>query len=146
MPQYSGCPKADFRKMGDTMPITAFYASLLAILFLALSFRTISARRAARVALGDGKDAELLRRIRTHANCAEYVPIALILMGLAESLKLPGLALHAIGAVLLAGRVVHAYALSNENLRLRVIGMGATFTAIITALASSLVLSVLTMI
>ncbi len=127
------------------MPVTAFYAALLAALFIVLSFRTIAARRAARVEIGDGRNDELLRRMRVHANCAEYVPIALLLMALAESLALPRPALHAIGVVLLLGRVVHAYALSQTPhiLRLRVAGMMATITAIIAALVACLVLSVL---
>ena len=125
------------------MPITALYAGLLAGLFLVLSFRTIVARRAARVEIGDGEDRELMRRMRVHANFAEYVPLVLVLMGLAESLKLSAPALHAIGMVLLAGRVVHAYALSQNPhiLRLRVLGMVATFTALILGAAACLYLS-----
>ena len=46
------------------MPITAFYAALLAMLFMVLSFRTIQQRRNARVEVGTGEDAELLRRYR----------------------------------------------------------------------------------
>ena len=69
------------------MPITAFYAALLAMLFMVLSFRTIEQRRNARVEIGTGEDAELLRRYRVHVNFAEYVPFALLLLGLAESLK-----------------------------------------------------------
>ena len=127
------------------MPITALYAGLLTLLFLVLSFRTIGARRSARVEIGDGSDQELLRRMRVHANFAEYAPLALVLMGLAESLKLPGIWLHAIGAVLLLGRAVHAYGLSQTPhvMQMRVFGMMATFTALIASAAACLVLSVL---
>ena len=127
------------------MPITALYASALTLLYLVLSFRTIGARRAARIEIGDGSDRELLRRIRVHANFAEYVPFALVLMGLAESLLLGGAVLHAIGSVLLLGRIAHAYGLSQTPhiMQLRVLGMVATFTAIIGAAAACLVLSAL---
>lgn len=127
------------------MPITAMYAGLLAFVYLFLSFRTISTRRAARVEIGDGADRELLRRIRVHANFAEYVPLALVLMGLAESLRMPVVGLHAIGVLLLAGRIVHAYGLSQTPhiLPLRVGGMVATLTAIITAAVACLALSAL---
>jgi uncharacterized protein len=57
------------------MPIAAFYAALLALLFLFLSFRTIEKRWNARVEIGTGEDAELLRRYRVHANFAEYVSL-----------------------------------------------------------------------
>lgn len=127
------------------MIVTALYAALLALLFLVLSWRTIGARRAARIEIGDGDDKQLLRRMRVHANFAEYVPIALLLMALAESMELPGVALHAIGAVLLVGRLAHAYGLSQTPhiMQLRVFGMMATFTAIIVAAAACLSLSLL---
>lgn len=125
------------------MPITALYAGLLAFLFVVLSFRTIGARRAAKVEIGDGSDRELLRRIRVHANFAEYVPISLILMALAETTKAPALVLHGIGIALLVGRGVHAYALSQSPhiLSLRVAGMVATLTAIMAAAAACIVLA-----
>lgn len=114
------------------MPITAFYASLLAFLFLLLSVRVISQRREARVEIGFGESRELLRRSRVHANFAEYVPMALLLLAFAESLKAPGAALHALGLALLAGRLVHAYGLSQTPhiLKLRVLGMWLTLGVI----------------
>jgi uncharacterized membrane protein YecN with MAPEG domain len=114
------------------MPITAFYASLLTLLFLLLSARVISQRREARVEIGHGESAQLLRRMRVHANFAEYVPMALILMALAESLKAPSILIHLLGLVLIAARVMHAYGLSQTPhiLRLRVLGMSLTFTVI----------------
>ncbi len=125
------------------MPITALYAGLLAFVFVVLSFRTIGARRAAKVEIGDGSDLELLRRMRVHANFAEYVPIALTLMALAEATKANPLLLHAIGVTLLGGRVVHAYALSQSPhiLSLRVAGMVATLTAIMAAAAACIFLA-----
>ena len=91
------------------MQITALYAGLLTPLFFILTFRVIGARRSAQVVLGDGEDPKLQRRIRVHANFAEYVPLALILMACAESVKTPAVLLHAIGVVLLLARVSHAY-------------------------------------
>jgi uncharacterized protein len=125
------------------MPITALYAGLLTVLFFFLSFRVIAHRRGEKVEIGDGGDKELLRRMRVHANFAEYVPMALILMGLAESMRTPALVLHTIGLVLLAGRVAHAYALSQTPhiLKLRVLGMILTLTALGAAAGNCLVLS-----
>lgn len=117
------------------MPITALYAALLTPVLLFLTFRVIGHRRAQRVEIGDGGDRELLRRMRVHANFIETVPMALILLALAESLKGPVLILHAIGLALLIGRLAHAYALAQEPhiMQLRVAGMVATLTAIIAA-------------
>ena len=66
------------------MPITAVFAALLAPLFLVLSYRVIKLRGSTRTALGDGGNPELLRRMRVQANFAEYAPLALVLIGLAE--------------------------------------------------------------
>lgn len=114
------------------MPVTALYASFLGLLFIVLSARVILLRREARVALGDGGNGDLLRRMRVQGNFAEYVPIALVLLGLAESLRTPDWLLHIVGLTLLAGRLIHAYGVSQtpEIFRLRVAGMSATLTAI----------------
>jgi uncharacterized protein len=114
------------------MTITAFYASLLAALYLVLSSRVIGWRRVQRVELGHGEDAELLRRMRVHANFAEYVPFALLLMALAESMAPPYILLHFVGLLLIAGRLLHAYGLSQtpQILNYRVGGMVLTLTAL----------------
>jgi uncharacterized membrane protein YecN with MAPEG domain len=120
------------------MPITALYAGLLVALFISLAIRVIRARRGARVALGDGGNTDLLRRMRVHANFAEYVPLALVLMALAESLQTEARLIHGLGIVLVSGRVVHAFGMSQakENILLRVIGVAATFTVLLMAAAA----------
>lgn len=125
------------------MPITAFYAAPLAALFIFLSVRVIGQRRQARVEIGSGEDPELLRRMRVHANFAEYAPFALLLIALAESLKAPTLLLHLLGLALVAGRVIHAYGLSQTPhvLRLRVLGMSLTFSVIALAALTCFVLA-----
>ena len=79
------------------MPITALYAALLTALFVALSVRVVAARRGSGAALGDGGNPDLLRRIRVQGNFAEYVPLALILSGLAEGLHTSVWLLHLLG-------------------------------------------------
>jgi uncharacterized membrane protein YecN with MAPEG domain len=119
--------------------ITTAYAVPLAIIYLVLAFRVIGRRRAARAALGDGGDADLARRIRAHANFAEYVPLVLVLMMLAELGGAPIWMAHTAGACLLAGRVAHAVTISrlDEDIRMRVVAMVLTFTALGTALAAA---------
>ena len=114
------------------MPITALYAGLLTPLFIFLAIRVIRERRGARVSVGHGDNARLLRKMRVHANFAEYVPLALLLMGLAESVKSDARLLHVAGIILIVGRVVHAIGLSRqpESIPLRAIGMYATFTVL----------------
>lgn len=115
------------------MPITAVYASLLALLFMVLSVRVIGRRRVVRIGLGEGGDATLLRRVRVHANFAEYVPLCLILIGLAESLRTPALLLHGLGSLLLAARLSHAYGVSRqpETFAWRVAGVMGTLTVLV---------------
>lgn len=92
------------------MIITSLYAGLLAFIFLALSARVVAVR--GRVSLGDGGDPEVLRRMRGHANFAEYVPLILVMMALLEYQQIAAWQLHAIGATLVFARVIHGIALS----------------------------------
>lgn len=114
------------------MTVIPAYAALLALLFVALSIRTIRARRAHKVAIGTGGHAALERAIRVHANFAEYVPLALLLLTLAELRGVPALVLHALALALLVGRCAHAWGVSRtpEDFRFRVTGMLCTFTVI----------------
>lgn len=92
------------------MPITLFYAGLLAIVFLVLSIRVIQGRSGPNGAsLGDGGDAGMQRRIRGHANFAEYVPLILILMALIEYAGTAAWLMHTLGIVLLVSRLAHGY-------------------------------------
>ena len=113
-----------------SIAVTSLYAALLGAWFLILSVRVIKGRQDAGVSLGTGEDRALERRIRAHGNFAEYTPLALILMALLELQSAPGLLLHALGLVLLAGRLMHGYALSfTAHSPFRVPGMGLTLLA-----------------
>jgi len=92
------------------MFITEFYAGLLAILFFALSIRVVAVR--GRVSLGDGGDPMVLRRMRGHANFAEYVPLILLMMAFLEYHHLATWQLHLMGATLAIARLLHGVALS----------------------------------
>jgi uncharacterized membrane protein YecN with MAPEG domain len=92
------------------MIVTSLYAGLLALIFLALSARVVAVR--GRVSLGDGGDPEVLRRMRGHANFAEYVPLILVMMALLEYQQIAAWQLHAIGATLVFARLIHGIALS----------------------------------
>ena len=93
------------------MVIVPLYAGILALWFLVLSFKVIGFRRKG-VSLGDGGDPNLLRAIRGHANFAEYVPMALVMLGFLEVSHFSTLLLHALGIALVVARLLHGYALS----------------------------------
>jgi len=123
------------------MTATPGYAALLGMIFVILSLRTIRLRRHHRVAVGDGGNAELRRAMRVHANFAEYAPLALLLVYFVEHDGAEMLLVHALGCALLAGRLLHAWGVSQdrENFRYRVSGMILTFGTIITAALAILI-------
>lgn len=112
--------------------ITSFIASLLGLMFVFLSVRTLLTRRKFKVAVGDSGNVELLRAMRAHGNFAEYVPLALILIYFVEQAKASSFLISILGTGLLLGRISHAYGISkvNENFFFRVFGMSCTLTVI----------------
>jgi len=114
------------------LAVVPFYAALLALLFVALSIRVVKTRRRERVAIGDGDNPRLRRIIGVHNNFAQYVPLALLLLTFVELAAAPLLLVHLLCLLLLIGRCVHAYGVSqdSENFRFRALGMRLTFAAI----------------
>lgn len=100
-----------------SLTITLLYGGALALVFLVLSIRVIQGRSGkGGPSLGDGGDITMQRRIRGHANFAEYVPIILILMGFLEAAGTQAWVIHSLGGALLLGRVLHGYAFAfSEN-------------------------------
>jgi uncharacterized membrane protein YecN with MAPEG domain len=125
------------------MLIVALYAAILALLFVALSVRTLRLRRRLQIAIGDGHDKAMLRAMRVHANFAEYVPFAIVLMALAESMEPPDLLVHVAGVLLVIGRLIHAYGVSQSPpiMKYRVYGMWLTFASMTLAALLCLALS-----
>jgi uncharacterized membrane protein YecN with MAPEG domain len=119
-------------------PITAATASALSVLYIRLAFKVIALRRKHGVRLGTGLQDDLEAAVRAHANFAEYVPITLLMLALAEVNHRfwPLTSLSA--ALLVFGRVTHAQALPRGSIPLRVRGMKATFFAIAVAALANL--------
>jgi len=107
------------------MAVTGLYAGLMGLWLLFLGFQVMRVRRRHDVSTGDGGVRDLELAIRAHGNACEYVPIALILMALAESLGAPARILHILGLMLLAGRLLHGgYFLAGaRQLNIRIAGM-----------------------
>lgn len=124
------------------MPLlaTPIYAALLAALYILLSLQVIRQRQRDGRAWGEGGEGRLRNLVRAHGNFAEYAPMGLLLLLLAEAQGAPGWAVHLTGTSLLAGRVVHAFALSERPaaLQWRVAGMVLTFTALGTGALAAL--------
>lgn len=114
---------------------TPVYAAILAIIFVALSFRTLLIRRAHSIPIGTNSNPVLSRAVRAHANFAEYVPLTLFLLYMLESHTNIGVSIHILGISLIVGRLVHAYGVSqiDEDYRFRVFGMVITLGTMISA-------------
>ncbi len=114
---------------------TPLYAALLALFYIFLSVRTLRLRHKTGISIGDGGSELMLRAMRVHANFAEYVPIALLLIFFVEATGGGKVLVHFLAGLLVLGRSLHAFGVSRsqENFRFRVSGMALTFAAIITS-------------
>ncbi|MBC7742575.1 MAG: MAPEG family protein [Bdellovibrionaceae bacterium] len=95
--------------------ISLIYAAILGFIFVALSIRVIKGRFKSKVSLGDGGHAPLNVAIRTHANFAEYVPLALIMIMGVELMNYSANIVHALGIILVLARLSHVYGLAAKN-------------------------------
>ena len=127
------------------LTIIPVFAAVFSVLFVLLSINVIRARRRHKVAIGAGRNKSVERAMRVHANFAEYVPFALLLITLLELNKANAMLLIALCSALLVGRLVHAFGVSMENERFvyRVSGMAMTFTVILIAALANLAVVIL---
>lgn len=135
---------------GDGMTaihITPLYAALLTLAYLWLSLRIPRLRMKFKVGIGDGNIPELARAVRVHANFAEYVPLALLMLFFTETAGASTWFVHALGIILIVARGLHAWGLSHStgNSPQRFIGVMLTFfvllaTALLTLFGYALAL------
>ncbi len=111
--------------------ITSLAALANGAILLALTVIVILHRRRDGVVLGDNGDRVLSKKIRGQANAAEQIPVALILMGLAEAQGGGGAVLSLLAVLLTVGRAMHGayFAVHGLTWRLRFWGMILTLTA-----------------
>ncbi len=114
------------------LQVTSTIAALAAVALVALSVAVSFRRMKVGVRIGFGEDTLLMRRIRAQGNFTEYVPMALILMGLAEYRHAPAVMLWAMAVLLVAGRGLHFAGIMTGSTALRAPGMLATYAALLT--------------
>lgn len=127
-----------------TLPITTFLAGLFALLMVPLSFQ-VSLRRVklGGVSSGSASDETLRRRIRAHGNFIEYVPTALIAVGLVEfgggsKMLVLGLAvafglsrvMHAVGMLYTSTPALRAAAMLIQHVAFLVSGAWLVWTSV----------------
>ncbi len=120
--------------------VTALYAALLGLLAALLTINVIRLRTRYVVSAGDGGHASLAQAIRAHANFAEHVPLALLLIGFAEASGTPKPIIHVLGIVLVLARLSSAMGLSSSLADKLPRRAGAGLTVLVTIAASLLIL------
>lgn len=123
------------------LPVTSSVAGLAAVALVIPSLRVSFARIRTGVEIGIeigveigieigiGADVDLLRRIRAQGDFTEYVPLGLILLGLAEARQAGPGRVRAIAVLLVVGRALHAAGILSGRMPLRAAGMLGTYGA-----------------
>ncbi len=91
-----------------SLPFTSMLTGVFVIMLVVLALQVSIRRRQLRISLGDGNDEILRRRIRAHGNFIEYVPLALIALGLIEASGAPVTLVSGLAIAMLLARVIHA--------------------------------------
>jgi len=125
---------------GFPIPITTIFSGLLALMLVGISIRVTVLRAKKKIEFFDGGDQQLGRAIRVQGNFVEYVPMALILLGLIEWMGRKPWIVYALGIALVLSRIIHAWGLYSGVFNGRVVG--TTITWIVLAVAGLLALSV----
>ncbi|MGH1398037.1 MAG: MAPEG family protein [Alphaproteobacteria bacterium] len=87
--------------------ITGLYAAIFALLQAAMIPWIAKSRMKEKTSLGTGSNA-LNAKIRTYGNFIEIIPLALILMLLAELSGAPFWSIHGLGLIMITSRLLHA--------------------------------------
>ncbi|MCP4046853.1 MAG: glutathione S-transferase [Gammaproteobacteria bacterium] len=116
----------------SVLNVTPIYIAILGLLFLPITVRIALYRIKSRISLGTGDDPEMLRLMRGQANFVETVPMALFLLIIMEVLGASNVWLHALGLMLVLGRIVHYFGLIGMvPFAFRIIGIAATLLTIL---------------
>lgn len=127
--------------MGELSLAFAATVTALSVVFLWLAVRVILTRRAHQIGVGDGGNRRLEIAIRVHGNFAEWVPLTLLALGMADLRGTPEPLVAVLGAVLVLARVSHAEGLNRSagGSSWRTMGVAGTVLVLIVACVAALV-------
>ena len=117
----------------------AVYPALPALVYPGPPARGLGSRGAGHVLFGDGGDESMLKRVRSHANFSEYVPLTLILVGLLEAGGGSHGLVQGLLIALLVGRILHPigmFAAPNSPRQFACRGGGILLTLAVLAIAA----------
>jgi uncharacterized membrane protein YecN with MAPEG domain len=117
------------------LPITSTIAALAAVALVVLSITVSLHRKKVGVRIGYSEDIALMRRIRAQGNFIEYVPLALILLALAEYRQASAAMLWTIAGLLIVGRSLHVAGILTGRTPLSAPGMVGTYGALLVGAA-----------
>jgi uncharacterized membrane protein YecN with MAPEG domain len=106
-----------------SLPITSILVGVCAILMVLLSLPVSLRRRKLKAARGDAGDRALGNQIRAHGNFIEYAPLGLLAVAFVEAGGWGAEYVWAVGGLLLAGRLSHAFGMLVGSLPLKALGM-----------------------
>ena len=113
------------------LPATTLAAVINGALLFLMTTGIGLIRNKSRISFGDGGDARFAKRQRGHANGVEQIPIALILLALAELQGAPSWLVWSTAIGLSVGRIFHAvqFWFKNAPFLLRPVGVILTLIA-----------------
>lgn len=118
--------------MGFILPVTLAAAAAAAILNLWLSIRVGAVRQAQGISVGSGASEPLERRMRAHANYAEYTPFVLILIAVIEMTGKSEPWLAYVAAVYFIGRLLHGFGMDGGAMQWgRMVGIIVTMLVLL---------------
>jgi len=96
--------------------LTPVYAGFFGIMLVILSWRVARLRRKYEGnKMNDGGHNELTAAVRAQSNIVEYLPLALLLMWMLESMQFSAWIINALGILLIAARLMHVHGLNEPS-------------------------------
>lgn len=99
----------------EAIQAVALWTGLCLILLLVLTYRVSALRRKHRVSLGDGGHDAVNIAVRTFGNAIEYIPMGLVAITAVALLGWTAGVVHALGAALFLGRILHAAGMNSPK-------------------------------
>ena len=125
-----------------TLPITLTIAGAAAIMNVWLGLRVSLLRRRHGVSIGDGGKAQIVTRMRAHANYVEYTPFFLVLLALVELARGSEPWLWLVAILFILGRLAHPLGMDRPGAsRLRIAGIAITWLSLLALAAVALATS-----
>lgn len=97
------------------VPVSAFYAAVIALMMLGLAYRVTGFRRRDSIGLGEAGSRDLQVAVRAHANLVEYAPLFLLLLFIGEINGVGVSWLHGAGLLFVLSRFAHAWGLTESS-------------------------------